>query len=88
MAKADFLEAYRTVFLNEMKHLGFTWPPMYKPNHLTTHHNRIDFVYFKCKGVKIDSLKTVGENKKNADIVAVLCPSDHRSIVATFTRQD
>lgn len=49
MAKADFLDAYRTGFLNEMKHPGFTWPPIYKPNHLTTHHDRIDFVYFKCK---------------------------------------
>ena len=37
---------------------------------------------------KLDSLKTVGENKKNADIVVVLFHSDHRSIVAAFTLQD
>ena len=85
MAKADFLDAYRTGFLNEMKHPGFTWPPMYKPNHLTTHHDRIDFVYYKGKGVILNGVQVVGENKENADIIVSPYPSDHRAVVAAFT---
>ena len=51
----------------------------------TTHHDRIDFVYFKGKGVKLNGAKIVGENKENADIVVSPYPSDHRAVIATFT---
>ena len=50
-----------------------------------THHDRIDFVYFKGKGLKVTDAKIVGESQKNADIVVTPYPSDHRAVVATFT---
>lgn len=85
MAKAGFTDAYRTVYPDEMKNPGFTWSPMYKTDDPTTHHDRIDFVYFKGKGVKLNGAKIVGENKENADIVISPYPSDHRAVVAAFT---
>ena len=84
-AKAGFTDSYRTVYPDEMKNPGFTWSPMYKKDDPKTHHDRIDFVYFKGKGVKVTDTKIVGENQENADIVVAPYPSDHRAVVATFT---
>ena len=84
MAKAGFSDAYRTVYPDEMKKPGFTWSPMYKTDDSTTHHDRIDFVYFKGKGVELSGAKIVGENKENADIVVSPYPSDHRAVIAMF----
>ena len=50
-----------------------------------THHDRIDFVYFKGNGLKVTDAKIIGENEENADIVVAPYPSDHRAVVATFT---
>jgi exodeoxyribonuclease-3 len=85
MAKAGFGDAWRTVYPDEMKKPGLTWSPMYKTDDPTTHHDRIDFVYFRGKGVKLKGAKVVGENRENADIVVSPYPSDHRAVIATFT---
>jgi endonuclease/exonuclease/phosphatase family metal-dependent hydrolase len=85
MAKAGFADAWRTIYPDEMKKPGFTWTPAMKADDPETHHDRIDFVYFKGKGVKVNGAKIVGENKENADIVVSPYPSDHRAVVATFT---
>ena len=85
MTRAGFKDAWRTIYPDEMKNPGFTWSPMYKTDDPTTHHDRIDFVYFKGKGVEVIDTKIVGESKENADIVVVPYPSDHRAVVASFT---
>ena len=85
MAKAGFADAWRTVHPDEMKKPGFTWSPLTKVNDPKNHHDRIDFVYFRGKGVKSTEAKIVGENRKNADIVVSPYPSDHRAVIATFT---
>ena len=85
MTKAGFVDTYRTIYPDEMKNPGYTWSPMYKPDDPTTHYDRIDFVYFKGKGVELTDAKIVGENKENADIVVSPYPSDHRAVVATFS---
>lgn len=85
MAKAGFTDAYRRVYPDEMQKPGFTWSPMYSPDDPTTHHDRIDFVYFKGRGVTVTDAKVIGENDENADIVVAPYPSDHRAVVATFT---
>ena len=85
MSKAGFADAYRTLYPDEIKHPGFTWSPMYKTDDPTTHHDRIDFVYFKGKGVQLNAAKIVGEHKETADIVISPYPSDHRAVVAAFT---
>jgi len=84
-AAAGFGDAYRTIYPDEMKNPGLTWSPKYKADDPATHLDRIDFVYFKGKGVKATDAKIVGENKANADIVVAPYPSDHRAVVATFT---
>ena len=45
---------------------------------------RIDFVYFKGKGLQVKDVKILGENKANADLVVTPYPSDHRAVVASF----
>ena len=84
MTKAGFADAYRTIYSNEMENPGYTWSAFYKFDDPTTHHDRIDFVYFKGKGIKLNEVKIVGENRKDADIVISPYPSDHRAVVADF----
>lgn len=84
LTKAGFTDAYRAIYPDEMAKPGFTWSPIYKSDDPRTHHDRIDFVYFKGKGVKVTEAKIVGENKENADIIVSPYPSDHRAVVATF----
>ena len=84
MTKAGFSDSYRTIYPDEMKHPGYTWSSFYKFDDPTTHHDRIDFVYFKGKGITLNEVKIVGENQKDADIVISPYPSDHRAVVADF----
>lgn len=85
MATAGFADAWRTIHPDEMKKPGYTWTPIMKADDPKTHHDRIDFVYFRGKGVKVKGAMIVGENKENADIVISPYPSDHRAVIATFT---
>jgi len=85
MAKAGFRDSYRTIYPDEMKNPGITWSPSYKVGDPRTHHDRIDFVYFKGKGLQVKDVKILGENKENADLVVSPYPSDHRAVVATLT---
>jgi exodeoxyribonuclease-3 len=85
MAQAGYIDAYRTVHPDEMKKPGFTWTPLKKADDPEIHHDRIDYVYYKGEGVKVTDAKVIGESKENADIVVAPYPSDHRSVVATFT---
>ena len=85
MSQAGFTDAYRTVYPDEMAKPGFTWTPLKKADDPNDHLDRIDFVYFKGKGVKVTDAKVIGENKENADIVVAPYPSDHRAVVATLT---
>ena len=84
MKKAGFSDAYRTLYPDEMKNPGYTWSSFYKFDDPTTHHDRIDFVYFKGSGLTVKDIRIVGENKKDADIVISPYPSDHRVVVATL----
>jgi endonuclease/exonuclease/phosphatase family metal-dependent hydrolase len=85
MTKAGFSDSYRTIYPDEMKNPGITWSPAYRVGDPRTHHDRIDFVYFKGKGLQVKDVKILGENEENADIVITPYPSDHRAVVATFT---
>ena len=85
MVKAGFSDSYRKIYPDEMKNPGITWSPAYKVSDPLTHHDRIDFVYFKGKGLQVKDVKILGENKENADLVVSPYPSDHRAVVATFS---
>ena len=85
MAEAGFSDSYRTIYPDEMKNPGITWSPAYQVGDPRTHHDRIDFVYFKGKGLEVKEVKILGENKENADLMVSPYPSDHRAVVATFS---
>ena len=85
MAEAGFSDAYRTVHPDEVAKPGLTWSPVYEPAHPDHHFTRIDYVYFKGKGLKVTDAKVVGEDKEHADIVVSPYPSDHRAVVSTVT---
>ena len=85
MAGAGFSDAYRAVHPDEVAKPGLTWSPVYEPAHPDHHFMRIDYVYFKGKGLKVTDAKIVGEDKEHADIVVSPYPSDHRAVVGTFT---
>jgi exonuclease III len=85
MAKVGFSDSYRTIYPDEMKNPGITWSPAYQVGDPRTHHDRIDFVYYKGKGLEVKEVKILGENEENADLVVSPYPSDHRAVVATFT---
>ena len=71
---AGFGDAYRTIYPDEMKNPGMTWSSKYKDDDPTSHPDRIDFVYFKGKGLQVNEVKVVGEDKEKADIVVTLTP--------------
>ena len=85
MVEAGFTDSYRTIHPDEVAKPGLTWSPVYEPKHSDHHLMRIDYVYFKGKGVEVTDAKIVGEDKEHADIVVSPYPSDHRAVVATFT---
>lgn len=84
MAKAGFQDAWRGVHPDELVKPGFTWTPVTKADDPKDHHDRIDFVYVRSKGLRIRGAQVVGENKENADLVVSPYPSDHRAVVASF----
>ena len=88
MAQAGFSDSYRTIYPDEMKNPGITWSPAYQVGDPRTHHDRIDFVYCKGKGLDVKEVKILGENEENADLVVSPYPSDHRAVVGTFTLID
>ena len=84
MAKAGFRDSYRTIYPDEIKNPGITWSPAYKVGDPRTHHDRIDYVYFKGNSLEVKDVKILGENEENADLVMNPYPSDHRAVVASF----
>jgi endonuclease/exonuclease/phosphatase family metal-dependent hydrolase len=84
LAEAGFRDSYRTIYPDEMKNPGITWSPAYQVGDPRTHHDRIDFVYYKGKGLEVKEVKILGENEENADLVVSPYPSDHRAVVASF----
>ena len=85
LTEAGLIDAYRAVHPDEVKFPGYTWTPTTKLTDPKDHHDRIDFVFFRGKSVKVESAQIVGESHNNADIVVTAYPSDHRAVVSGFT---
>lgn len=83
-ADIGFRDAYRELYPDEMKYPGFTWTPTTKPSDARDHHDRIDFILYRGKGIKLKSVDIIGENKENATILVSPYPSDHRAVTAVF----
>ena len=85
LTEAGLVDAYRAVHQDEVKTPGYTWTPTTRITDPKDHHDRIDFVFFRGKTVKVKSAQIVGESRNNADIVVTPYPSDHRAVVSRFT---
>ena len=77
-----FVDTYRAAFPDEVAKPAFTWTPTSEPTAKDDHHDRIDFVFAKGKGLKVLSAGIVGEKAPEADLVVTPWPSDHRASMA------
>ena len=81
-------DAFRECYPNVLNHPGFTWPageyPETPDSSILDPEDRIDFIYFVGKEVKVKKIEILGENKNTSDISFEEYPSDHRAVLATF----
>ncbi|RYX80827.1 endonuclease/exonuclease/phosphatase family protein [bacterium] len=84
LVTAGLTDSYRSLNRDEVKRPGLTWTPTTNADDPKDHHDRLDFVFFGGKGVKVRASAIVGEAAPYADIVVTPYPSDHRSVVSTF----
>ena len=105
LIKAGFNDCYRTVHPNVLTHPGFTFPsdnPDVDPNKLTwapksDERDRIDYLFFRGKGIKVTECKLFGPEGNIAyakrvplgtdePIITPLAtwPTDHKGVLATF----
>lgn len=80
---AGLMDAYRSVFPDEVSRPGWTWTPTTEPTDPKDRHDRIDFVFVAGNQAKLKRCEIVGEREDRADIVVKPYPSDHRAVVAT-----
>lgn len=106
--KAGFKDAFREQYPNELLNPGITWPSVFeKKNNKTTwapksdDRDRIDYFFFKGKGIKLNSIGIVGpkasfkyskattENTENDNFLLPNepWPSDHKALFAEFILQ-
>ncbi len=80
-----FVDTYRKVHPDPVKHPAFTWTPTTKPTNPNDHHDRIDFVLARADELSVDDAAIVGEGGPSTDLVVDPWPSDHRASSATVT---
>jgi endonuclease/exonuclease/phosphatase family metal-dependent hydrolase len=83
LTEAGFTDAYRAANPDPLDSPGHTWTPMTKEDDPADRHDRIDFVFFSGRNVRVEKAEVVGERPARADIVVTPYPSDHRAVVAT-----
>ena len=63
MVEAGFTDSYRTIHPDEVARPGLTWSPVHEPKHPDHHLMRIDYVYFKGKGVEVTTQRLWGKTR-------------------------
>lgn len=84
LVAAGLTDSFRAVYPDEVKRPGHTWTPTTKADDPKDHHDRIDFVFYGGKNVKLRASSIVGEAAPYADLSVTPYPSDHRAVVSTF----
>ncbi|MBY7144342.1 endonuclease/exonuclease/phosphatase family protein [Virgibacillus sp. NKC19-3] len=81
-----FRDSYREIHESPLEFPSYTWTPGYPPGNVNEDevHDRIDFVYATGSSITTNS-EVVGEVGPYSDIELDNWPSDHRSVVSTFT---
>jgi endonuclease/exonuclease/phosphatase family metal-dependent hydrolase len=80
--ESEFVDAFRSVHPDPVERPGYTWTPTTRVTDPNDRHDRIDFVFVRGDGVRIKSVRIIGEAQESADIVVTPYPSDHRAVVA------
>ena len=83
MFTAGFSDTYRLCHPSPVRSPGCTWSTRTCADDPGDHHDRIDFVMVRGKGVTVTTSEVVGEQPGPADIVVSPYPSDHRAVVTT-----
>ncbi len=83
-ADDGFKDSYRETHPDEIANPGYTWTPTTKGDDPKDHHDRIDFILYRGKGIKAKEVDVIGEDKQSADIVVTPYPSDHRAVLGVF----
>lgn len=105
LINAGFKDCYRTAHPNVLTHPGFTFPadnPLVKPEKLTwapksDERDRIDFIFYRGKGIKVTECSLFGPEGNIAFAKRVplgsddpiitplgVWPTDHKGVLATF----
>jgi exodeoxyribonuclease-3 len=84
VVEAGLTDSFRTIYPDEVKRPGHTWTPTTKTDDPKDHHDRLDFVFYGGKDLKLRGSAIVGEATPYADLLVTPYPSDHRSVVSTF----
>ena len=88
VSKIGLKDAFRELFPDPVKVPGFTWPAGTYPDSpnpsVADPHDRIDFIYFAGKKVRVKNVQRLGEDSETSDIAFEKYPSDHRAVLATF----
>lgn len=75
-----FIDALRAVYPDELAKPAYTWTPNSPADDPTVHHDRIDFILVRGRGLTVESVAVVGEKSPEADLVVTPWPSDHRAV--------
>jgi exodeoxyribonuclease III len=81
---AGLTDSFRSAHPSELRARGLTWTPITTESDSKDRHDRIDFVFFAGRGVKLIESEVVGEKPERAGIVVLPYPSDHRAVVSAF----
>ena len=88
VTEAGLKDAFRQLYPDPVAVPGFTWPagpyPETPDSSVTDPADRIDFVYFTGKKVKVKNVQRIGEASETSDISFPKYPSDHRAVLVTF----
>jgi endonuclease/exonuclease/phosphatase family metal-dependent hydrolase len=79
-----FVDAVRAVYPDELEKPAFTWTPNAPADDPAVHHDRIDFILVRGRGLTVESVAVVGEKSPEADLVVTPWPSDHRAVRAVI----
>jgi endonuclease/exonuclease/phosphatase family metal-dependent hydrolase len=79
--EAGFTDAYRLLYPDPSRYPGNTWSPLFPE----TPQDRIDFIYYAGKKIRIRQVRIVGEAAETSDDYSPYHPSDHRGLIVDFT---
>ncbi len=80
-----FMDVFREAHPDPLLKPGFTWSPNITADTTEDHKDRIDFIFARGVGLRVNSAHIVGETGRWTDIAIDPYPSDHRAVIATIS---